>query len=941
MEELHSQGTLDSHRGDQRRGLVFFFGDGASDGDPAWRDILGGKGASLAAMCRAGLPVPPGFTISAECCRDFHAAGRKWPERLEEEIRAGLARIEQATGRPYGELATRHSSLVTPLLLSIRSGAAVSMPGMMDTLLNCGWSTELADAAENPQCAWEEYAEFTRSFARTIANLPESAFAEIDREHEPHAHREKAEAYRRLYEECAGRPFPIDPWDALAGCIDAVFDSWHSERARVYRRHHDIRGLPGTAVTVQAMFPSELSGIVFTRNPNNPLGDEMVIESSYGLGEAVVSGAVTPDTFILDCFTRERKSVTLGSRSVIPSAGGSHTDGNGQPVPSLDDDQLDELARLAQRVETFFGHPVDIEWGRANGRLALLQSRAIRGLDIALDVEVGRKAEIERLRDLAAGKRKVWVVHNLSETLPAPTPLTWDVIGGFMRGDGGFGRMYRDFGYSPGEEVRRDGFLELICGRIYADPDRVASLFWEGMPFAYDLDAISGDPSLLDSAPDSFDAARADGAFLLRLPRNVWTMLRASRRMKRARKNAVAKFAAALEPFREYVAAKRRMDISTLSTDAVIAELRGRIARVLDDFGGESLKPGFFGGVARAALEQRLVLLLGEQAGQELVAELTSGLEGDTTMEQNILLARVAADQATLDEFLERFGHRAVGEMELANPRWREDPSYLENLIATYRRRAIPSPEARHEANREKRLVAERKLPETLAHWGGGSFFEEVEVLMREAQTLLPYREIGKHWLMTGYETIRAALVELARRWDLGRDAFFLHLDDLDRFENERDWLEREIAQRKMRWQSAQRLDHPQIVDTADLDRLGLRREIAAANEIQGHILSAGVAAGTARHVFDPNEAGDLGTDAILICPSTDPGWTALFANIRGLVVERGGALSHGAITARDFGLPALACPDATRLIPNGARVRIDGNHGTVTVMEGRGSRTQ
>src|SRR5690606_12112716 len=141
--------------------------------------------------------------------------------------------------------------------------------------------------------------------------------------------------------------------------------------------------------------------------------------------------------------------------------------------------------------------------------------------------------------------------------------------------------------------------------------------------------------------------------------------------------------------------------------------------------------------------------------------------------------------------------------------------------------------------------------------------------------------------------------------------------------------------QRKMRWQSAQRLDHPQVVDTADLDRLGLRREIAAANEIQGHILSAGVATGTARHVFDPNEAGDPGTEAILTCPSTDPAWTALFANIRGLVVERGGALSHGAITARDFGLPALACPDATRLIPNGARIRIDGNHGTVTVLEG------
>ncbi|MEX0702603.1 MAG: PEP/pyruvate-binding domain-containing protein [Planctomycetales bacterium] len=918
---------------------VFYFGDGLSDGDPAQKEILGGKGASLAAMSRAGLPVPPGFTISAECCREFLAAGRRWPDGLEAEMRAGLARIEQATGQRYGAASGQWtvdggqspnrtdrplSTVHRPLLVSVRSGAAVSMPGMMDTLLNCGLSPALADAAHDPIRAWEDYAEFTRSFARTVANLPDAPFVEVERRLGPEAHREKWDAFRRLYEEKTGRAFPLDPWDALVECVNAVFDSWNSDRACVYRRHHDIRGLHGTAVTVQSMFPSELSGIVFTRNPNNPLGDEMVVESSYGLGEAVVSGAVTPDTFILDCRTRAKKSVSLGSVA----------QGNGHPAPSLDDGQLDELARLAQRVEEFFGHPVDIEWGRANGRLALLQSRPIRGLDIARDVEVGRRAEIERLRALAAGKRKVWVVHNLSETLAAPMPLTWDIVRGFMRGDGGFGRMYQDFGYRPSEEVRHDGFLELICGRIFADPDRVAALFWEGMPLAYDLDAVVADPALLDAAPDKFDANRADATFLLRLPRNVWTMLKSSRRMKRARRKAVADFEAALAPFRAYVAEKRRMDLAPLSTGEVIAELHERIAKVLDEFGGQSLKPGFFGGVARAALEAKLVLLLGEQQGQELVAELTSGLDGDTTMEQNILLARVAAEQATLDQFLDSYGHRAVGEMELANPRWREDPSYLDNLLAMYRRTAVPSPEARHAANREKRLVAERKLPETLAHWGGGSFREEIEESMREAQTLLPYREVGKHWLMTGYETVRLAIVELARRWDLGRDVFFLRIDELERFEGERESLTRAIAERKVRWQSAQRLDHPQVVDTEELDRLGLRREIAAAREISGHILSAGVAQGTARHVFDPNEAGDLGPDAILICPSTDPGWTALFVNIKGLVVERGGALSHGAITARDFGLPAIACPDAMRMVPDGARLRIDGNHGVITILD-------
>ena len=229
---------------------VFFFGDGQAEGHPDRKDILGGKGASLAAMTRAGLPVPPGFTIAAECCGQFLAAGGTWPDGLQQDVRDALDRLERAVGRTLG-------SGDDPLLVSVRSGAAVSMPGMMDTILNCPLSP--AGGAK-------------------------------------------------------------DPWQVLLECIEAVFNSWNSPRALAYRRLRNIRGLDGTAVTVQAMFPSRVSGVAFTTNPNDPDADEIIIESSYGLGEAVVSGEVHPDNFVVDRKTLAVKSRLIRHKARIISA---------------------------------------------------------------------------------------------------------------------------------------------------------------------------------------------------------------------------------------------------------------------------------------------------------------------------------------------------------------------------------------------------------------------------------------------------------------------------------------------------------------------------------------------------------------------------------------------------------------------------------------------
>ncbi|MHC4716813.1 MAG: PEP/pyruvate-binding domain-containing protein, partial [Planctomycetota bacterium] len=811
------------------RRWVYFFGDGSADGDPERKDLLGGKGASLAAMSRAGLPVPPGFTISTEACPLFLESDGQWPDGLREQVDESLGRLERATGRRFGDPDR-------PLLVSVRSGAAVSMPGMMDTILNCGLSPAMADSQPDPAGFWRVYGQFVTMFARTVADLDAAGFEAVERALRAEggdgdaplsAERGRllAEAYMRRYAERAGRGFATDPADALTQCIEAVFGSWNNERAITYRRENDIPGLAGTAVNVQSMFASEISGIVFTANPNDLAANEMIIESSYGPGEAVVSGDVHPALFVIDRADRSVKRRQIGHKASVVSALGAAAPRD-PDAPSLTDEQIAELVDMSLRVEELFGKPMDIEFGWAGGEFALLQARAVRGLEVAEDVEIGRQEEIHRLRTVAGDGRSVWVLHNLAETLPAPTPLTWDIVRGFMSGSGGFGKMYTDFGYRPSQRVRKEGFLELICGRAYADCHRAAEMFWDGIPLTYDLDQVSGDPKLLDAAPTAFAPERADGRFLLALPGFVRGLLRSRRLMKAARRDAVGAFEQdALPPYLNWVAAKRAQDLTALATADVLTELAERIDRVLSDFGAESLKPGFFGGAAQAAVEARLSQLMGEKAGKQLTLTLTQGLDGDTTLAQNQALCDVARGPMTLDEFMDAYGHRGVEEMELSRPRWREDPSYVRQVLGAYVDGTTPSPRQLHDRNADLRRQKQRELPAILAEWGGSCLLEDIQADLADAQALLPYRETGKHYLMMGYETIRLAILELARRWGLGRDVFFLRYD-----------------------------------------------------ELTGEPVAAGAATGTAQIVLDPTQTADLCADYILVCHSTDPGWTALFA---------------------------------------------------------------
>jgi pyruvate,orthophosphate dikinase len=295
---------------------VYQFGT-KSDGNGTMKPLLGGKGANLAEMCRIGLPVPPGFTVTTEVCTYYYDHKRSYPLALKAQMQAGIAAIEKQTKKKFGDLKN-------PLLVSVRSGARDSMPGMMDTILNLGLNDETVEALSkktgNPRFAWDCYRRFVQMYGDVVLGVQKRP----DEDHEPfetvieglkhERHHEGIEdtklsvddlkelvvRFKALVKERVGKSFPSSPWDQLMGAMGAVFGSWMNDRAIVYRRKYNIPTEWGTAVNVQAMVYGNTgetsgSGVAFTRNPANGAKEfygEFLINAQ---GEDVVAGVRTPE----------------------------------------------------------------------------------------------------------------------------------------------------------------------------------------------------------------------------------------------------------------------------------------------------------------------------------------------------------------------------------------------------------------------------------------------------------------------------------------------------------------------------------------------------------------------------------------------------------------------------------------------------------------------
>jgi len=350
--------------------FVYRFGGGVSDGEAGNKALLGGKGANLAEMASIGLPVPPGFTISTAMCALYHAEGEAIPESLRTEVGEGIAHIEKVTARKFGDAAD-------PLLVSVRSGARVSMPGMMDTVLNLGLNDAtvegLGAVSGDPRFAWDSYRRFVHMYANVVLGLRHDLFEEaleiakedkgvqLDTELAAEDWRRLVARYKALVAGELGRPFPDDPHDQLWGAIGAVFGSWQADRAKTYRRLNHIPGDWGTAVNVQAMVfgnmgETSATGVAFTRDPST---GERAYYGEYlvnAQGEDVVAGIRTP------------QYLTKAAR-----------DKAGARAPSMEETMPEvfaELARVFDLLERHYREMQDIEFTVERGHLWMLQTRS-------------------------------------------------------------------------------------------------------------------------------------------------------------------------------------------------------------------------------------------------------------------------------------------------------------------------------------------------------------------------------------------------------------------------------------------------------------------------------------------------------------------------------------------------------------------------------------
>ena len=890
------------------------------------RPRVGGKAANLGELLRAALPVPAGFCLTTAAFRQFlDASGMA--DRICAELKdADPARLEHVR-----EAATRVRACL----------AAVPVP---------------AEVAEEIINAWQamwpgrpDVAMAVRSSA-TAEDLPGASFA----------------GQQDTYLNVRGR-------EAL---LKAVRDCWLSlfnERAIVYRASNNIdhRGV-AMAVVVQEFVPADAAGVLFTVDPAGP-GPErerrIVIEAVHGLGEVLVAGRASPDRTVLD---RQNLAVLerhIGHQTVmaVPADAGGMRE---EPLPldrigqsCLTEQQARELAELGLRVERIFGTPQDIEWALRDGRLWMLQARPITTLARAT---CGPPA--------SATDRTVWSNVNVGEVLPGVlTPMTWSVM-----------RRMIEVLFAPllkrlGIDLLREQWLALIAGRVYANLS-VFARFVGSLPGPSRMNLSeafggygvpSADLTRILSEPDPRGRWHHGLALLLRMPILLtWVLGHLSLRRGQA---VMAKYGRKVD---------KLVDVDfTRMSDQDVGRFIGTILRGLyDESDGVVYRAVAYAGVGMtftSGLFRVTRRWLDDQHGA-LTNRLISGAGGMASAESALDLWRLAdwarqrptlatlltdcPDYAALNEQLSkiddgreflrlwaewstRHGHHTYGEIDVSRPRWSETPDYVLTLLRTY----LATPEEDGPLALRRRQEAERgKLLAECRARLGPLRRRVFDSLLRRSRGGLVIRENLKSEAVRVIAALRRALLEVGRR--LARqgvlrerdDIFFLELGEIEPLlaaPNCADTQAR-IAARRVEFARNQNITPPAvIVGRFDPDRAAVAPEYlvsadAGANTLRGLAVSAGVATGPARVILRPDGSETVQPGEILVAPFTDPGWTPYFLTAAAIVVDMGGMLSHGSIVAREYGIPAVVnVGPATRLIQTGQLIRVDGDHGVVTII--------
>ncbi len=847
--------------------------------------VVGSKGAILGELSRIeGIRVPPGFCVTTDVFDSTLADTPSISDRLDR-----LSRLEPGDWEAIGALSRE-------VRLALEG---VAMP------------KDLVSAVADALARHGEQAAYAVRSSATAEDLPTASFAG------------QYDTYLNVVGEAA-----------ILGHVSRCWASLFTERAVTYRLrsgfdHREIR----MAVVVQQMVFPQAAGILFTADPVTSNRKVASVEASFGLGEAVVSGLVNTDVYKVREGELVAKAVATKQLAIQASAASGTLqqaiDRERQGQPALTDAQVLQLAQLGRLIEAHFGRPQDIEWCLADDHIWIVQSRPITTL-FPIPAADDRENHVY-----------VSVGHQQMMTDPMkPLGLSLFQLTALPRMYEAGGRLFVDVAPRLASAATRAGVLEVL-GK--SDP-----LIGDALQTILDRGDFIG--PLEDEPPAAGPEAGGPPAPIETDPAIVAELI--------ARNEAS-------------VAALKR-DIQTKSgsalLDFILEDLQELKRLLVDPLSHQAIMAGM---TAAWWLNDHLEEWLGEKNAADTLAQ---SISGNVTSEMGLALLDVAdvirphanvvaflenaEDAGFLDElatleggreardaieaYLHEYGMRCVGEIDITRPRWSEEPAALVPLILSNVRNFGPGAgeqrveQGRHEAREKEQELLERLR--VLPH--GAQKAAEVKQKIDRIRTFAGYREYPKYGIISRYFVYKQALLREAERLVQGgllrnkEDSFYLTFQEFHDVTRTHQVDHQLIRQREDAFRSYQALTPPRVL-TSDGEAVAgaYRRDDFPAGALVGLPVSAGTVEGRARVVLDIADA-DIEAGDILVTAYTDPSWAALFVAIKGLVTEVGGLMTHGAVIAREYGLPAVVGVEhATQLIREGQRIRVHGTNGYVEIL--------